>query len=104
MLGQYRMPTLLTTHTPYANMVCMSNVIEQVPITGETIRHDGAEWPAEGPGGALWVIRWFSTSGNIAAMRFPGARTGHRSKAADIGEARREAARLIALVAAGKKG
>lgn len=44
MLRQYRMPTLLTTYTPYANMVGMSNAIEQSPVTGETIRHDGAEW------------------------------------------------------------
>lgn len=68
----------------------------------EQVTFDGAQWYAEGPRGALWVIRWFSETGNIAAIRCPGARTGHRSTAGDLEAARAEALRLAGIIAAGK--
>lgn len=69
----------------------------------ETIRHDGAEWFAEGPRGALHLIRWFSESGKVAAWRVPGLKIVHRGRAWSIGEARSEALRMTALIASGKK-
>jgi hypothetical protein len=40
---------------------------------GETVVHDGAHWTAEGPRGALWIIRWFGSSGTgaVAAWKHP---------------------------------
>jgi len=70
----------------------------------EEIVHDGATWFAEGPRGALWVIRWFSDSGNIAGMTCPGARVRYRSEASGLDAARSEARRIAGLIAAGKKG
>jgi hypothetical protein len=70
---------------------------------GETIAHDGAHWYAEGPRGALHVIRWFSTTGSVAAIRVTGMKTVHRGCAESIGQAREEALRMAALIAAGKK-
>jgi hypothetical protein len=69
----------------------------------ETIRHDGVEWIAEGPRGALHLIRWFSGSGNVVAMRVPGLRTVHRGRAESIEDARTEALRMAGLIADGKK-
>lgn len=74
-----------------------------ITATDETIRHDGAEWYAEGPGGALHLIRWFSGSGNVTAWQMPGLKTVHRGRAASIEEARTEALRIGALIAGGRK-
>jgi hypothetical protein len=75
------------------------------PLThlDEQARHDGTEWFAEGPRGALHLIRWFSNSGNVVAWRTPGMKAVHRGHAASIEEARTEAARMAELIAAGTK-
>lgn len=76
----------------------------ETPLAGldETLVHDGAHWIAEGPRGALWIIRWFSTSGNVAGMTAKGFRTWFRATAEDLPAARREAARIAALIADGE--
>jgi hypothetical protein len=76
----------------------------EAPLDGldETLVHDGAHWTAEGPRGALWVIRWSSAVSNVTAWKFPRGRTGFRAAAADLPAARREAARIAALIADGK--
>ena len=68
----------------------------------EKIRHDGAEWIAVSPGGRLWVIRWFSGTGNVAGIDGNSYVTRFRGTAADLPAARREAARIAALIADGK--
>lgn len=75
----------------------------QTPLTGldEKIRRDGAEWIAESPGGRLWVIRWFSGSGNVAGIDSLSYATRFRGTAADLPAARREALRIAALIADG---
>ena len=70
----------------------------------ETDRHDGAEWFAEGPGGGLHLIRWFSTSGNVVAWRVPSMRTVQRGRADSVEAARAEALRMARLITTGKKG
>jgi len=69
----------------------------------ETIRHDGAEWFAEGPGGALHLIRWFANSGNVTVWRLTSMRVMQRGRAGSVEEARGEAVRMAGLIAAGKK-
>lgn len=76
----------------------------ETPLEGldEQIRHDGAEWIAVSPGGRLWVIRWFSGTGNVAGIDGNSYVTRFRGTAADLPAARREAARIAALIADGK--
>jgi hypothetical protein len=64
--------------------------------------HDGAHWTGEGPRGALWIIRWSSAAGTVTAWKHPNGRTGFRAIAGDLPAARREAARIAALIADGK--
>jgi hypothetical protein len=70
----------------------------------EKLVHDGAYWTAEGPRGALRLIRWSSAANGMSAWRFPGGRTAHRGKAESIEAARAEALRMAGLIAAGKRG
>lgn len=65
----------------------------------ETIRHDGAEWLTEGPRGILYLIRWFSATGNIAAWRASTLRKVGQGRAATIEEARHEASWMAGLIA-----
>lgn len=78
----------------------------ETPLAGldETVVHDGAHWTAEGPRGALWIIRWFGSSGTgaVSAWKHPRGRTGFEAKAGDLPAARREAARIAALISDGK--
>jgi hypothetical protein len=78
----------------------------ETPLDGldETLTHDGAHWTAEGPRGALWIIRWFGSSGTgaVAAWKHPRGRTVFEAAAGDLPAARREAARIAALIADGK--
>jgi hypothetical protein len=82
----------------------MSNATE-TPLEhlDETIRFDGAEWIAEGPRGALFLVRWFSKPGSVVVYRAPGFKTVHRGRAESIGEARAEALRMAGLIADGKR-
>jgi hypothetical protein len=68
----------------------------------ENLVHDGVHWTAEGPRGALWIIRWSSATGNMRAWKPPRGRAGFQAAAADLPAARREAARIAALIADGK--
>ena len=56
------------------------------PLAGldETLIHDGAHWIAEGPKGALWVIRWHSGTGKVWAWRGARGRISFRCEAADL--------------------
>lgn len=73
-------------------------------LEDEQVTRDGAQWYATGPGDRLWVIKWFSVSGNVTAMTFPRALVvGHRATAADLDSAREAAAQMAALIAAGNK-
>ena len=76
----------------------------ETPLDGldETVVHDGAHWTAEGPRGALWVIRWSSAAANVTAWKHPRGRTGFEAPAGDLPAAWREAARIAALIADGK--
>jgi hypothetical protein len=76
----------------------------EIPLEGldETLVHDGGHWTAEGPRGALWVIRWSSGTGTVTAWKFPRGRAGFRATAGDVQAARRETARIAALIADGK--
>jgi hypothetical protein len=76
----------------------------ETPLDGldETLIHDGAHWTAEGPRGALWVVRWHSGTGTVTAWKSPVGRIGFRAAAGDLPAARREAARIAALIADGK--
>jgi hypothetical protein len=78
----------------------------ETPLGGldENLVQDGAHWTAEGPHGALWIIRWFGSSGTgaVAAWKHPKGRTGFEVAAGDLPAARREAARIAALIADGK--
>ncbi len=65
--------------------------------------HDSVTWYAEGPRGALHLIRWNIESGNITAWRGLRGPAVHRGHAESIEDARREAARMAELIAAGKK-
>lgn len=76
----------------------------ETPLDGldEKVVFDGAHWIAEGPRGALWIIRWSSAGGAVAAWKHPRGRTGSEAKAGDLPAARREAARIAAAIADGK--
>jgi hypothetical protein len=76
----------------------------EAPLEGldEQIRHDGAEWITESPGGRLWVIRWFSGSGNVAGIDSDSYVTRFRGTATDLPAARREALRMAGMIADGK--
>ncbi len=65
--------------------------------------HDNITWYAEGPRGALHLIRWSSKSGNVTAWRGLRGPAVHRGTAQTIEDARREAARMAELIAAGTK-
>lgn len=69
----------------------------------EATAHDGAQWYAEGPRGALHLVRWFSKPGNVVAWKVTGMKTVHRGRAGSIEEARGEALRMAGLIAGGKR-
>ena len=73
-----------------------------LPARYEDRTHDGFLWLATGPGESLWFIRWAEASGAVAAFGSCSSSPRFRGTASDIGEARREAARIAALIAAGK--
>jgi hypothetical protein len=75
-----------------------------LPATDEATVHDGATWYADGPKGGPWVIKWNEQRGTVSAWQSgtKGVRPRFRGDAAGINEARREAARIAALIAAGK--
>ena len=68
----------------------------------ETVIFDGAHWTAEGPRGALWVIRWHSGTGTVTAWRGARGRVAFRGEAADLPAARREAARIAKAISDGQ--
>lgn len=75
-----------------------------LPATDEASVHDGATWYADGPTGGPWVIRWHEQRGTVSAWQSgtKGVKPRFRGDAAGISDARREAARIAALIAAGK--
>jgi hypothetical protein len=76
-----------------------------LPATDEKPAHDGATWYAASPRGAVWLVKWDEGRGTVSAWqsgtRYVAPR--FRGTATDISEARREAARIAALIAAGQK-
>jgi hypothetical protein len=76
----------------------------ETPLEGldEALIFDGAHWTAEGPNGALWVIRWHSGTGTVTAWRGARGRVSFRGTAADLPAARREALRIAKAISDGQ--
>ena len=71
-------------------------------VLDECLTDEGAHWTPEGPHGELWVVRWHSLTGIVAATGYPRGSGEFNGEAADLPAARREALRIAGMIADGK--
>jgi hypothetical protein len=82
----------------------MTTATGETPLESldEHLIPEGAHWTPEGPHGELWVIRWHSSTGIVAATGYPRGSGEFNGEAADLPAARRETLRMAKLISDGQ--